>query len=189
MAINGLGKLPPFQQEIARSLMIHFGDKTFNAARAAGVIGLARASAAAYLSMMVKAGAVHRIRDGVFSMIEPGTVAEEPPKRRAGPKPPAFVDEAPLPAELEPALAPDHMRPFSTIHDAVQWLIERRVSVKPVGVLYLIEERQRVTEEQLIVIVNKRRRKVPHLKQWRSMAAYLPSEIPPPPIEQLRARR
>lgn len=63
--------LSPKLAEKMKSLRTHFGAGTFNSGRAASVLGGNRASAAVYISMLVKAGVAYRVRSGIYSMADP----------------------------------------------------------------------------------------------------------------------
>jgi hypothetical protein len=171
--------LSHFQAEIYTRLKAYFGMRSFNSAQAGIALGRARSSAAAYLSMLVKSGVVYRIRDGIFAMVqgepipppveEDRTAADKAAGRVRGRFDAGYIIE--------------------TEEDAFAWMTERHISVRRVGVLFVIDGRQTITGEQLIRIANRRRDRGLQIYRPISLAAYVPSDIPEPSESRRMARR
>lgn len=58
--------LSPGLRKIAQDLKFYYGAQQFSGTRAATALGVSQKSLAAYLSMLVKAGVMERVKKGVF---------------------------------------------------------------------------------------------------------------------------
>lgn len=168
------------QRETVAKLKAAFADRRFKTGEAAMALGREKASASSSLNSLVLKGAAFRVDVGTFCMVNHNADAQE---RGSDPSPKTKIF-IPLTIKFAP------QAPISSVDQALAWFKGNKISVERIGERFLIDNRLRVTAEQLVITAERRRVSVgKYPPEKPRLVGHLPTSIPEPTIKQLMRGR
>lgn len=170
------------QLSTVKSMKDAFGNATFSALGAGALLNLPKASAAAILCNLVAKGALYRESVGYFTFVKPRAEDRELSERDA-----RVIRESARDPVLPVISFGD---PITSVERAIGWLTAFRISVEPQGSIFLVDNRFRLSEEQLIASAERRRtHRDRYPPQKPRTVRHLPTQMVAPTADQMMRGR